>query len=84
MLRKFSIRDWWRGWSAADLDSVLRKVAEHRGAGEMIAVTQRELRAHRAYEPFHVKREHPDPSAVNDYARQVSGDPERYVRRGDV
>lgn len=41
--------DWWRGWSDADLVSVLNKVAQDMAPGSMIPVTERELRAHVAY-----------------------------------
>lgn len=44
------LRDWWRGWSDDDLESVLRKV-EYKDAkpGGLIPVTHRELRAHAAF-----------------------------------
>lgn len=44
------IRDWWRGWSDADLVSILNKLNQkdfQPGAG--IPVTLAELKAHRAY-----------------------------------
>lgn len=43
-------RDWWRGWSDEDLASVLLKVQVHGlNPGAIIPVTERELKAHKAY-----------------------------------
>jgi len=39
------IRDWWRGYSQADLDSYRAKMAEPTWLGKVIPVTKRELRA---------------------------------------
>lgn len=45
------LRDWWRGWSDEDLASILRKVERNKEMrpGEIMPVTQRELRAHLAW-----------------------------------
>jgi hypothetical protein len=42
------IRDWWRGWSELDLARAIVKVEFHNRPGEIIPVTERELRALKA------------------------------------
>jgi hypothetical protein len=44
------MRDWWRGWSDADLENVLQKLMQGSvKPGGIIYVTHSELRAHVAY-----------------------------------
>jgi hypothetical protein len=40
-----AVRDWWRGYSFADLESVHRKMHENRRPGAVIPVTDGEMRA---------------------------------------
>lgn len=45
------IRDWWRGFSDADMASMLEKLASPhmREPGSMLSITHAELRAYRYY-----------------------------------
>jgi hypothetical protein len=44
------IKDWWRGYSDDDLDSILNKLVDNSThPGRIIPVTERELRAHHAF-----------------------------------
>jgi len=45
-----ALRDWWRGYSWADVESVHRKMYENRRPGAVIPVTDREMRALRAHQ----------------------------------
>ena len=39
------IRDWWRGYSDADVASVCRKMSENSRLGAVIPITERESKA---------------------------------------
>ena len=51
MLRQW-FRDWWRGWSDADLASVRVKMASPKKPGEVSWLTAREWRAFVANDPL--------------------------------
>lgn len=50
------LRDWWRGWSDADLESAIEKVAQHiHLPGAAVKMTISEMRAYMEWD----REQHP-------------------------